>query len=80
MIISSKKLTVMKAEDVASIMKEVLQTESEVDRGREHFWVLGLNVKNTIQYIELVSLGTLTKYLIHPRDSCRYLQIFLCQL
>ena len=52
-------------------MTEILCTESEVDRGREHFWVLGLNAKNVILYIELVSLGTLTNSLIHPRETYR---------
>jgi DNA repair protein RadC len=67
MIISSKKVTVMKAAEVASIMREVLQAESDAHRGREHFWVLGLNVNCVIQYVEIVSLGTLTSSLIYPR-------------
>lgn len=71
MLISSKKVKILEPEDVAKVMEEILQAESEVDRGREHFWVLGLNAKNTVQYIELVSLGTLTQSLIHPRETYR---------
>ena len=32
---------------------------------------MGLNSKNTIKYIELVSLGSLSSSLVHPRETYR---------
>ena len=57
--------------DVAAIFRDILKLENEVDRDKEHFWIIGLNAKNNILYLELVSLGTLTNSLIHPRETFR---------
>ncbi|HUO78324.1 MAG TPA: JAB domain-containing protein [Thermodesulfovibrionales bacterium] len=56
---------------VADIIRALLAAEHETDREREHFWAIGLNTKNRIKYIELVSLGTLSNSLIHPRETYR---------
>jgi DNA repair protein RadC len=39
---------------------------------KEYFWILGLNTRNVIQYIDLVSLGTLGASLVHPRKVFRF--------
>ncbi len=56
---------------IAEVFGAVLNTESEVDRDKEHFWIVGLNTRNNIKYIELVSLGTLNASLVHPREVYR---------
>jgi DNA repair protein RadC len=56
---------------VIAIFRNILKLENEIDRDKEHFWVIGLNAKNSILYVELVSLGTLTNSLIHPRETFR---------
>ena len=56
------------ADSVASVFREVLKNENEVDQQKEHFWVMGLNVKNRVMYLELVSLGILNESIIHPRE------------
>lgn len=71
MIISEQKKTITNAEDIAGIMSAILSKESELDRQKEHFWVLGTNVKNVIQYIDLVSLGILNSCNVHPRETFR---------
>ena len=55
-------------ETVAEIFRDVLKNECEVDQQKEHFWVMGLNVKNRVLYLELVSLGILNESVIHPRE------------
>ncbi|MDA8239576.1 MAG: hypothetical protein M0Z67_04290 [Nitrospiraceae bacterium] len=62
---------VSSAADVLQVLSAMLATESEIDREKEHFWVLGLNTKNAIKFVDLVSLGTLTASLIHPRETFR---------
>ena len=59
------------SEDVVEIFKTVLQAESELDQDKEHFWVMGLNTKNTIKFIELISLGSLSSAIVHPRETFR---------
>lgn len=56
---------------LAEVMSSILRGEDDIDRDKEHFWVIGLSVKLSIQFIELVSLGTLSSALIHPRETFR---------
>ena len=58
--------------DVSGIMFEILKQVPEQDRTKEHFWILGLNVKNQINYVELVSLGSMTASLVHPREVFKF--------
>jgi DNA repair protein RadC len=65
------KKQICNAEIVAAILRDILKFENEIDRDKEHFWVIGLNAKNIILYVDLVSLGTLTYSLVHPREIFR---------
>jgi DNA repair protein RadC len=58
-------------EKVARLFREILGTENNIDRDKEHVWVLGLNTRNCMKYVELVSLGTLDGSLIQPREIFR---------
>jgi len=58
-------------EDIASIFRSILQAECPEDRDKEHLWIAGLTSKNTVKYIELVSLGILDASLVHPREVFR---------
>jgi len=58
-------------EKVSEILRSILATESEIDRDKEHIWVLGLSTSNVIRYIDLVSLGTLDMTLCEPREVFR---------
>lgn len=55
----------------ARLLQSILQTEEEIDREKEHFWVIGLNTKNVVKYVELVSLGNLNTSIVHPREVFR---------
>ena len=71
MIVSERNEKILDSKDVVKIFKAVLDSESEIDRNKEHFWVCGLNNRNVIVYIELVSLGVLNQSLVHPREVFR---------
>jgi len=71
MIISEKKTSLCSSEQVASLLKHILSLEDAASQEREHFWAIGLNAKNVTKYIELVSLGSLTASLVHPRELFR---------
>jgi len=36
-------------ENVSAIFSAILNSESEYDREKEHFWMLGLNTKNNVK-------------------------------
>ena len=71
MVVFKKKKTIHFPKDIVEIMVRILNREDEIDRKKEHFWTVGLDSRNCIVYIELVSLGTLTASLVHPRETFR---------
>ena len=56
---------------VSDLLKSILNMESEIDQDREHFWVIGLNAKNRLLFIDLASLGVLTGSLVSPMNVFR---------
>jgi DNA repair protein RadC len=62
---------VSSAAEVAQVLRAILETEGTFDQAKEHFWTVGLNVKNAVVFVDLVSLGTLSSSLIHPRETFR---------
>jgi DNA repair protein RadC len=72
MEVKARKVAIKGPESVADILHAVLRAEGEIDRNKEHFWVVGLNTRNVVQYAELVSLGTLNNALVHPREVFRF--------
>lgn len=65
------EVAVASPEIVAQIFRDILSMESEIDRDKEHFWVIGLNTKNKVLFVDLCSLGTLDQSLVHPREVFR---------
>lgn len=72
MIIRANKTKVLSSKTIAEVMTHILSTESQVDQDKEHLWTVGLDGRNRIKYIDLVSLGTLTSSLAHPREIFRF--------
>ncbi|MGA1847279.1 JAB domain-containing protein [Deferribacter abyssi] len=66
-----KRKSISKPEDVAKILQAILCSEHEIDQDKEHFWCIGLNTRNIIKYIELVTLGTLDMTIVEPREVFR---------
>jgi DNA repair protein RadC len=62
---------VVSSKVVFSILSEVLQTEEEIDREKEHFWAIGLTAQNHIKYIDLVHLGAINQCPCHPMEIFR---------
>ena len=72
MLVRARKQTITDPQNVHDVLSKVLNSENEVDRMKEHFWIVGLNTRNVIQYIDLVSLGTLNSSLVHAREVFRF--------
>ena len=71
MLVKCKRDKIHNAEDIAKIINSILESESEIDQEKEHFWAIGLTTNNRIIYIDLVTLGTLNESLVHPRETFR---------
>jgi DNA repair protein RadC len=63
-----QKINVTNPDDIFLIMQQILMRENKIGRDKEHFWIVGLSVKNRILFIELISLGTVSKSLVHPME------------
>ncbi|MEM6523312.1 MAG: JAB domain-containing protein [Bacteroidota bacterium] len=55
-------------DDIYAIMQKVLLRQNKIHRQKEYFWTIGLNIKNDIQYVELVALGSINKVGIDPTE------------
>jgi DNA repair protein RadC len=66
-----QKVKVINSDILYGVMQRVLERENLIDRNKEHFWTVGLNVKNTILYIELISLGGTSETIVEPMQVFR---------
>jgi hypothetical protein len=48
------------------IMQLILKREHKIDRTKEYFWTISLNIAQKILAIELVSMGSNTATVIEP--------------
>jgi DNA repair protein RadC len=64
-------IQVQSSQQVAQVFVDLLLLEDAVARDKEHFYVMHLDVRNRVKLVELVSLGTLTSSLVHPRETFR---------
>ena len=67
-----KKKIVQRPEEVVEIFRSIQKAEHEMDRMKERFWVVGLDVRKRIVYIELVAMGTLNACMVAPREIFRF--------
>ncbi|MEX0313272.1 MAG: JAB domain-containing protein [Allomuricauda sp.] len=66
-----QKIKVLNSVDVYDIMQQILLRENKIRRNQEHFWVVGLNTKNKILFIELIGLGAVNRVNADPPDVFR---------
>ena len=65
------KTTIIDAEKAVTIFQALLALEDEIDREKEHFYVMHLDNKCRVKGVEVVSIGTMTSALVHPRETYR---------
>jgi DNA repair protein RadC len=71
MIISREKIALPNETAVMQLLHKLLDREDLIARDREHFWVISLDSKNKVKFVELMSLGTVDNCLVHPREVFR---------
>ena len=71
MLIKTKIKKVSNPENVQNIFQTILETEDEISREQEHFWVISLGNRQEIKTIELLALGRINSVGVQPRDIFR---------
>jgi DNA repair protein RadC len=67
---SMKKVT--QPEGIYTLLGSYFRSQDGIDRKKEHFFVIHLDTRNNIKFLELVSIGILNASLVHPREVfCR---------
>lgn len=64
-ITQEERIKVANSDDLAEIMQKILLRENKLSRKQEHFWVVGLDNKNKIEFIELISLGSINRVAVN---------------
>lgn len=62
------QIRILNSEDLYAVMQKILLRDRKIDRGKEHFWVIGLAADHRILYIELVGLGTMREVVVDPME------------
>ena len=65
------KTKIKSANDAYTVLRKALLTQDEIDQDKEHMIVLGLMRNNNIKFVDIVTVGTLTGTLVHPREIFR---------
>lgn len=60
------------------LLNKLLKNEDTLDQDKEHAWSIGFYSKNNIAFIDLVSIGTINKSFMHPREIFRRAIVHSC--
>lgn len=71
MIVSREKAELSNPAAVADLLKKILKKEDCLSKDKEHFWVIIVDTRNKVRFVELVSMGTMNSSLVHPREIFR---------
>src|ERR1035437_2087945 len=66
-----KNLKISKAEIAFDILKSIRKNLAPFELDKEYFYAIGLTRRQTVRYIDLVSIGSLTGTLAEPREIYR---------
>ena len=69
--LKDSKLQVNGAAEVAKVFQDILALEDKIEQEKEHYYVMHLNIRSQVMMVELVTVGTLTSSLVHPRETFR---------
>ena len=57
--------------ETVKVFRDVWMLEDAIAQDREHFYVMHLDIRSRVKMVEVVSVGTLTSSLVHPRETYR---------
>lgn len=62
----NENIHIANSSDIARIMRRILLRQNRLHRKKEYFWSIGLNTNNDIEYIELLTIGSLNQNNLDP--------------
>lgn len=71
MIIKTRKKKIKSSEEVFEVFKKIYDFSSEEDKHKEKTYVMGLNSRNIILFIDLIALGTINQVVASIREAMR---------
>ncbi len=71
MIVSRERAELSSPAAAAGLLRKLLRKEDCLSKDREHFWVITLNTRNRVRFVELISLGTMNTSVVAPREIFR---------
>ena len=69
--LKDSKIHVHSAGEVAKVFQDILALEDKIEQEKEHYYVMHLNVRSRVLMVELVTVGTVSSSLVHPRETYR---------
>ena len=66
-----KNVKITEADIVYDILKEIFDTLEPFEKDKEHLYAIGLTRRNTIRYIDQVSIGSIIGTVAEPREIFR---------
>lgn len=69
--LKDSKITIKGVEETVKVFRDLLMLEDAIGQDKEHFYVMHLDIRSRVKMVEVVSLGTLTSSLVHPRETFR---------
>ncbi len=69
--LQDSKIQITNSQQVAKVFLDLLHLEDAVDRDKEHFYVMHLDIRSRVKMVELVNIGTLAGSFVHPRETFR---------
>jgi DNA repair protein RadC len=69
--LKDSKLQVNGAEEVAKVFQDILALEDKIEQEKEHYYVMHLNIRSQVMMVELVTVGSVSSSLVHPRETFR---------
>ena len=71
MILSRERAELSTPQAVSEHIRKILLKLDRLERNKEHFFLISLNTRNKVKFVELVSIGTVNASLVHPREVFR---------
>jgi DNA repair protein RadC len=71
MILSREKAELKNPQEVSEHIRKIFRKLDRLDRNKEHFFLISLNTRSKVKFVELISIGTVSSSLVHPREVFR---------
>jgi len=71
MILSRERAELSNPKAVSEHIRKILLKLDRLERNKEHFFLISLNTRNKVKFVELISTGTVNASLVHPREVFR---------